>query len=153
MSGLELKIGNFEETKEDDKFYNNWRFVLAKENGTVTLYAGLFPEDGSGFLCRHVAEKNKVPCSNLIGGGGISYSVETLKLTDFSADFGIVPNSFMEEFVPIIIEHIKEKYPVKKVEIDMWYDPGESEEKNPEHCEMWKKLGYEFDNRKRVLEF
>ena len=59
----------------------------------------------------------------------------------------------MEEFAKMIIEQNSIKHPVKKVKIDMWYDPGESEEKNPEHCEMWKKLGYEFDNRKRVLEF
>lgn len=151
---LELKIGNIEENEEDKKaFFDDWRFILAKENGTITLYAKLLPEDGSSFLCRNAAEENGVPDSSIIGGGGMSYVSETLKMTDFSADYGIVPNSFMEEFAPIIVEHIKERYPIKKVEIDMWYDPGESERKNPKHVEMWKKLGYEFDNQPRVLEF
>jgi hypothetical protein len=148
---LELKIGNIELNKKAS--FDNWRFILAKEKGTVTLYAKLLPEDGSSFLCRDAVEENGISHSSIIGGGGMRYSSETLKMTDFSADYGIIPNSLMEEFAPIIFEHIKEKYPIKKVEIDMWYDPGESERKNPKHIEMWKRLGYEFDNQKRVLEF
>ena len=142
---LELKIGNIEKAGSIE----SWRFILAKDDNTITFYAKAYPEDTSSFLCRGAVEENGIPHSSVIGGGGMSVICNILRLGDSSADYGIVPNSVMEKFVPLIAAYLRA---IKTAEINMWYDPGISERNNPKHCEMWKQLGYEFDNRKRILE-
>jgi len=151
---LELKIGNFAENKKvDEEEFGSWKFVLAKEEDTISLYAGANPKDwrinyGHG----NVVIDNDIS-SQVIGGGDICFHYGGLDITGMSGNYGIVPNSIMEEFAKLVVDQLKDKGKIKKVEVDMHYRPMESEKADPKHIEMWKKLGYEFDNKKRVLEF
>ncbi len=131
--------------------FGNWRFVLAKEEDFIALYAGAAKSDDFNYKHISVVSANNLPGSVVIGGGDISYICGSLKIDSMSADFGIVPNSIMEKFARMIVDQNSVKHPVEKVEIDMWYDQSISERKNPKHIEMWKKLGYEFDNQKKVI--
>lgn len=150
---LELKIGNFENSEETNEFGTFWRFILAKEDETLKLYADIIPEDPDiNYGHRNVVEKNKVSRGNVLGGGDISEMFSELKINGMSGDFGIVPNSVIEQFVNMIVTEIKDQYTLEKAEIDMWYDPETSTKSSSQHIEMWKNLGYEFDDQKRVIE-
>jgi len=150
---LEIKIGNIELTKDVEPFLDNWRFVLAKEKETISLYAILLPTDGSSFICNIAVERNVLDPSIIIGGGGINYVNGTLEFVDWSVDYGIIPNEFMRELAPVLVEHMKEKYPIDDVKINMWYDPETSPQKSSAQIKKWEKMGYSFDNQKSVLEF
>jgi len=144
---LELKIGNFEENKEVIKYECGlWKFVVSKEDNAICLYAGKIPENLKYGHSNVVSQFNLVK-SNILGGGDITYTDGALKFDGMSGDFGIVPNSAVYDFAKLIYNEFKDEYSIKDVKIDMHYNPETSE--NLEHIQMWKELGFEFDNNKR----
>lgn len=150
---LELKLGDLEEHKQIiKKGYGCWRFVLSKDNYNIFLFAGAIP-DGARICFRHndVVSKYGLSKLNVLGGGEIKYAFGRLIFEGMSGDFGIVPNSIMDNFGKIIFEAFKEKYQIKEIKVDMFYDTKTSKEKNPEHVEMWEKMGYNFDDKKRII--
>lgn len=145
---LELILGDIEKNNRIiKKGYGSWRFVLSKDHSKIYLFAGVVPKKkGPG----HKDVVLKYGLSKILGGGDFRYSFGDLIFDGMSGDFGIVPNSIMNNFGKIIFKGFKEKYKIKKIEVDMWYD-SELKEKNSKHIEMWERLGYKFDNKKRII--
>ncbi|MBW2966781.1 hypothetical protein KY342_06790 [Candidatus Woesearchaeota archaeon] len=150
---LELKIANFTENSQvEEEEFGVWKFVLVQDNSKILLYTGAQPKEDYEYGHSRVVSENDIS-EDIIGGGDMCFHYGTLDVKGMSGYFGIIPNSIMEQFAKLIFEQFQNKHKLKKIEINMHYIPRESEEADPEHIEMWKKLGYEFDNRKRVLEF
>lgn len=150
---LELKIGSIEENRQASvEEFGVWKFILAKDDNKILLYAGAHPKDDYEYGHRNVIINNDI-YSEVIGGGDICFHYGALDINGMSGNYGVVPNSIMEEFAKLVVDQLKSKYNIKKVEVNMHYCPGKSEKADPKHIEMWKRLGYEFDNQKRFLEF
>lgn len=149
---LKLKVGVIEEHKQVlEKGWGHWKFVLSKEDSLISLYAGILPLDNAGYKHADVVSQYKLSEDNILGGGEIRCIIDKLVLDGCSSDFGIVPNSVMFEFAKKIFRDYKDKYSISEVVVDMWYDLEGSERKNPDHVKMWRELGFDFDNEKRII--
>ena len=148
---IELKIAEIEENKRlKEERFGKWRFILAKQDSTILLYAGIVPDDTKAAInYRHVdiARQNNLSVDNVIGGGDIHYTLGDLSIGGSSFEFGPVPNQIMEEFAKILLKEYGEKYSINIIDINM-----DSDYIGKEGIEFWKELGYSFDNRRRVLE-
>lgn len=91
------------------------------------------------FRYNNVVSKYGLSKLNVLGGGEIKYAFGRLIFEGMSGDFGIVPNSVMDNFGKIIFEAFKEKYQIKEIEVDMFYDTKTSKEKIPNTLKCGKK--------------
>ncbi len=141
---IELKIAEIKEHKKvKENNIGDWKFILAKQDSTILLYAGVVPNHGY----TDIVEQNSLSISDVIGGGDLLYVSGELIIKG-SIDFGYVPNQIMEEFAEILLKEYGKEYKINKIEVNM---------DQPDHMEdiytaFWKLLGYSFDDRKRVLE-
>ncbi len=137
---LELKIAKFGDNRHAGEDMCTWPFIIAYENGKAVLYAE-GPLEGGGHL-KHIliAGLNKVPKEEVFGGARVRYTVEKVTVEGESIEYGPVPSKLMEEFLDLIVEKVREFYPVRAAKVAMSRGGLDRERKK-----MWESLGYSFD--------
>jgi hypothetical protein len=154
MVGLELKIISIESNLVPfmgwDQFY--WKFILELRENKLLLYAGARLDSRENYGHVAVAQQYGLFAADILGGGDIAHDGDSvLAIGDWSAQYGIVPNAAMGQFAPLIASYLQDSHVIKEVIVDMHFVPGQSDIYNSQHVKRWNCLGYQFDDKKKIV--